>query len=307
MNKIVILVATFNGSKYLKEQIDSLINQTMNFDIIIRDDYSKDNTIEIIEDYQSKYEYIKLIKDNEDSKSAKENFSILLEYALELDRYDYFLFCDQDDVWKENKVEVMIERIKTLERESKSPILVHSDLEVVDENLNLINKSFFNYQKLDYKRSSINCLVVQNIVTGCTLLINKELAIKASPFPKEIIMHDWWLGLVASLFGKIEYINDATILYRQHNSNSIGANGFNLYSIIKKVLNIFSINTLSYSIQAKQLLLMFEKEISQEKKTILEEFCSIKSKNKLKRILILIKYRILKKGLIRNLGLILKI
>ena len=139
---------------------------------------------------------------------------------------DYMALCDQDDVWLPGRIAKPLERVRAVEREqgAATPILAHTDLAVVDENLDTIAPSFWAYRHLDpYRGSELNRLLVQNVVTGCTTIINRALARLACPIPESIPMHDWWLALVASAFGRIETVPEATVLYRQHGNNSVGA------------------------------------------------------------------------------------
>ncbi len=233
-DKVDILLATYNGEKYLAEQLDSILLQThQNFQIIIRDDGSKDRTLAIIKEYQANYPTkLKLITDQLGNLGVIKNFEILLRAS----ESKYLLFADQDDFWLENKVADSLKKIKEIE-EDEIPSLVFTDLKVVDQNLKLINNSFWNYQKINPENKSLNCLLNLNCMTGCTIIINQELKNLALPIPKEVLMHDLWLGLIASSLGKVAYLNQATVLYRQHNNNELGAIGLNLKAVLKHLFN----------------------------------------------------------------------
>ncbi len=308
MNNIVVLLATYNGEYFLEEQLKSLVNQSVQIDILIRDDGSKDDTLKIIKEYEKGNENIKLIKDIQSSSSAKENFSILLEYALSLEKYEYFMFCDQDDIWKRNKVLKSFAKLKDQEKDGKNiPILVHTNLEVVDENLNLLSRSYWDYQQIDPNRDNLNTLLVQNIITGNTIMINKKCAELSSEIPQDVIMHDWWIAMVASAFGKIVYLREPTVLYRQHLANDTGASKFNFMAILQKLLKFTNININKYLIQAKLFLEIYKEQLNDEKKEILEEFINIQTYPFYKRWYILSKYKILKNKITRNIGLFIKI
>lgn len=308
MNNIVVLLATYNGSEVLQEQVNSLLDQSLDIDILIRDDGSKDDSLNIIKRYESENENIKFLKDNQSSNSAKENFSILLEYALSLEKYEYFMFCDQDDIWKRNKVLKTLTKLKEQETlEQDIPILVHTNLEVVDENLNLLSRSYWNYQKIDPSKDGLNTLLVQNIITGNTMMLNKKCAKLSSKIPKDVIMHDWWIGMVTSSFGKIIYLKEPTILYRQHSANDTGASKFGFMSIVKKLLKFTNINTQKYLLQGKLFFEIYKDQLDEEKKELLEEFINIRAYPFYKRWYTLYKYKILKNKLTRNIGLFIKI
>jgi hypothetical protein len=137
---------------------------------------------------------------------VKKSFETLLKYACENSDAKYFMFCDQDDVWNQDKVELTLQKMYEMEKLYKNtPILVHTDLEVVDENLHTINPSFMKLQNLDEKKNRLNNLLIQNTITGCTVMINRDLAKLCLPMSSNAIVHDWWVGLVAGYFGKIVY------------------------------------------------------------------------------------------------------
>ena len=239
---IDILVAVYNGEKYLKEQLTSILNQTYKeFNIIIRDDGSTDSSLYIIKEFNQLYPEKVTFVEGVPSGSAKNNFFELINYA----KSDYIMFCDQDDIWFENKIEVTLKKMQATENTygKDVPILCHTDLTVVDKNLNTINPSFFKMQKFDITKTTLNRALVQNIVTGYTMMINKALLDLAKGTNSEdIIMHDWWLFLIASAFGRVEVVTTPTILYRQHEENQVGAR------IISPLTNTQMVNSVKASI-----------------------------------------------------------
>ena len=304
MSKVLILLSTFNGEKYLKEQLLSLMQQSYkNIMILARDDCSSDGTLDILKTYN-----IDLI-DTKKNLGVKGSFQKLLSYGVLNSDAEYFMFCDQDDIWKSDKVEKTLSKIKKMKQQfGNIPLLVHTDLEVVDEQLNTINSSFMDFQKIDPTKNKFHNLLMQNTVTGCTVMINRELAQICLPIPDKSIMHDWWIALIASKFGNIGYVNDQTIKYRQHDKNTIGAKGFSYWEIIKKGFNIFyKINIDINIIQAKFFLKNLENQLNAESIKMLQEFTSLDKKSWWQKRVVLWKYRLLKQGFIRNVGLFLKI
>lgn len=310
--KIVILLSTYNGEKYLKEQLDSIQNQSyQGIEIIARDDVSSDSTVEILKSYG-----VKLIETKQ-NLGAKRSFAELLKYAVANREAEYFMFCDQDDVWYSDKVEKTLSKIHKMENKfGRVPLLVHTNLEIVDENLHTLSSSMWEYEYILPQYNSLNRLLIQNTVTGCTVIINRALAKKCLHIPDNAIMHDWWIGLVASYFGKIGYIEESTIKYRQHSKNTIGAKGFqvnvlmHMLSLIKSLLfkDTKYINHMQINItQAKSFLDMFKHELDVEAKTMLQEFTTLEKKTVWQKRAVLWKYKLLKQGLIRNAGLLLKI
>lgn len=218
---VQILLATYNGEKYLREQLDSVFNQTYkDFEILVRDDGSTDSTLSILNEYKERYpDKIKITQNSSPTGNAKDNFFLLIDDA----DADFVCFCDQDDVWLPEKLEITLEKIKTFPKDQ--PSLVHTDLYVADEHLNIIYKSFFKMQHFNRKfRYSLGMAVAQNTVTGCTTMINRALLnLVKNTNCDGIIMHDWWLAIIASTFGNVGVVKTPTILYRQHQGNSVGA------------------------------------------------------------------------------------
>mgnify|MGYP005849079615 CR=1 FL=1 len=233
---IDILLATYNGEKYIGEQLDSLFNQTNQYwTLIVHDDGSTDKTVEIIKSYQIRYpSRIVLLEDGIKTGGAKNNFAHLMQFSTS----EYIMFCDQDDVWLEDKIELTSERMQEVECKSGNiPVLIHTDLTVVNNSLGILNKSFFKFQKIDPEISkSFSLSKVQNSVTGCTLMLNKIAKELVMPIPKNAVMHDWWILLsILRANGVVEFINKPTVLYRQHLDNQVGARGF---SILKLLTNL---------------------------------------------------------------------
>jgi len=225
-DEIAILLSTYNGEKYLNEQIDSILAQSyQNWTLFVRDDGSTDRTVSIIDEYCRIYpKKIKKICNTKGNAGVIRSFEILLENSIA----DYSMFCDQDDVWLPKKIEKTLDRMKTLEITNgcSTPILVHTDLTVVDENLNLIYQSFCKFSRINASaiNSSIYYLGLINSVTGCTLMINRAARNKVLPFANNIEMHDAWIAIcVKKNSGVLSFIEEQTILYRQHSNNVLGA------------------------------------------------------------------------------------
>jgi glycosyltransferase involved in cell wall biosynthesis len=224
-SRVFIVLATRNGEKYLQDQIDSLIAQTeTGWNLLIRDDGSTDDTTQIIARNAVVDQRIRIIpSENFESSSAGANFSYLLTEACHQGA-DYVLCCDQDDVWKPNKIERILARIRGLEGKNKKPSLVHHDLTVVNQSLDLVADSFVDLMQLQpADEANPQRLITRNEVTGCAMACNRALLEIALPISKQAVMHDWWLALCAGFFGRLEYIPDRLVKYRQHPDNTIGA------------------------------------------------------------------------------------
>lgn len=300
-----ILLASYNGASYLSQQIDSILNQTTkDWVLTISDDMSTDQTKNIIENYQKAYpEKIRILQNNSASGSAKENF-----YRLLLSCNDnYIMFCDQDDIWKQDKIEKSLKTIKQAETlyGNDFPLLIHSDLSVVDKDLRCISHSMAEYQKISPLRNSLKNLLVQNTVTGCTVIINKALKNLASVKPEHYTMHDWWLALIATVFGKIIYIDEPLVLYRQHENNSVGAkNAKNYVFIINKFKDRETIknNYREMFDTAKSFINVFNDKLKPEDFLTLRGFIDIQNNSRFKKIYLIIRGGYYKNTLIRNIG-----
>lgn len=240
--KVDILMAICNGEFYLEEQIKSILNQSYNnICLLLRDDGSADNSMEIVRKYADHFpDIVRLISDARGCLGAIQNFSMLLSHSSA----QYVMFCDQDDIWLPKKIELTLKKIKAMESEfgENTPLLVHTNLKVVDEHLDVLSASFWKYHCLDPGATSLNRLLVQNVVTGCTVMINKPLKCLAYPIPENARWHDYWFALVAAAFGKIGQINKPMVLYRQHGKNQVGASKWpatlvqssDFFSLLKK-------------------------------------------------------------------------
>lgn len=299
-----ILLATYNGERFLTEQINSIISQTYdNWNLIIRDDGSTDNTVGLIKKFIDKYpSKIILVEDADKNLGPSGNFAVLLSHSTA----DYIMFCDQDDVWEPDKVEVVYNRIKAVEKElaESTPILVHTDLMVVGRELEIISPSMFRFQRLNPTSVELPELLVQNNVTGCTVLINKALKEIASPIPKNIIMHDWWLVLVAAAFGKIEFIDKSTIKYRQHGNNDTGAFSYSSKYFLNRLKNYQKMKDIVRK-NFKQAEVFFDRYKTKLKPADydqVESYISLQTESLPKKLEILNKYNYKKQGKIRDLG-----
>lgn len=235
---IAILLATYNSQNFLAEQIDSIFGQTYkDWVLYVRDDGSTDNTINIVKKYMIKYPNKVYLIDNEGkSLRAYLNFMALAEKV----DADYYAFCDHDDVWLYDKLEVSFNRMRTLEAVNPDkPILVHTDMRVVDQNLNVINNSFWAYTKLLPGKTSFVELVCCNSVNGCTILFNKKAKKIALQHVEHATMHDMLLAqTVAASGGIVSAVNKPTVLYRQHIDNVVGAHERNYEYYKNKANNI---------------------------------------------------------------------
>jgi len=229
-----ILMSVYNGEKFLVDQLESLLSQThKNWRLVVRDDKSTDSSVRVLCEYRSRYpEKIIFASDQRGRLGACQGFAQAVHHSSA----DYMMFCDQDDVWLPTKVESSLAEILRLERlHPGMPIVVYTDLIVVDEELKVIAESFWRYQQIDPQDNSLSTLILDNVATGCTMIMNRPLKELAAPVPSEAVIHDWWFTLVCSVYGKVSYLSDRTVLYRQHGRNEIGAQDYRLSIRIRRV------------------------------------------------------------------------
>lgn len=226
---ITVLMASYQGMPYLEQQLDSILAQTVPMRIWISDDGSDDGTRQLLEQYQEWYPN-QVFLFHRDRKVVSMpgpagNFFWLLSLAAKEGKSDYVMLSDQDDVWFNKKGKRLLRRMKQLEAGlgEQCPILVHSDMEVTDSRLNVISPSFFQYSGCSPERTSFAEILVENPVTGAAVMMNRALLNLAAEPPKACFMHDWWIALIASCFGVIDYVAEPLYQYRQHEGNVLGA------------------------------------------------------------------------------------
>lgn len=293
---VSVLVATYQGAAFIATQLKSLLHQTYSdLQIFVRDDGSQDATREIVEKMAKRFpEKISLLQERK-NLGIKGNFSRLMEVAPST---PYIAFCDQDDWWQPDKIAISVQEMLRLERiwGQETPLLVHTDLEVVDQDLGRISPSFWDYCYISPQKDALPRLLNQNVVTGCTMLINRALLEKAWPIPPEAWMHDWWIALVAGCFGKIGSLPTAPILYRQHGNNDTGARSF-----YQKIFSKKRCRLADTCRQAEALLYRYSDTLSPSLIRCLSLYCQLPKKGEFHRRWLLYQEGFWKQGWLRNL------
>lgn len=234
-------MATYNGGKYLKQQLDSIIAQTNpQWHLYIHDDGSTDDTLLIVNEYQEKHEgRITLMKYPTQGGAMKNFLSMLQEIEA-----DYYMFCDQDDVWYPNKIECLQSVMCEVERTSKGkPVVVHCDLTVVDDELNIINESMWSMMNMHPQNIQKLSQYVMNVATGCAMLFNREARNSALRIPyTHALMHDTWVTIRAVADGgTVKAVPIQLVYYRQHENNTLGAKDYRIFNTKYRVCHIKSI------------------------------------------------------------------
>lgn len=302
-------MAAYNGEKYIKQQIESIMKNTYeNIHLTIYDDTKEAQTTAAMTDIlnlmNEKYSGKIMYRKNVQNKGCTRNF---LE-GLQASDSEYTMFSDQDDYWNKDKVELTLEKMKQMESEygKETPLVVFTDAIVVDSKLNLIHLSFHRSNHLNTDQLDLAHLLMENKLIGCTMMMNQALKNKIIAMPKNARVHDWWVALIAATFGKIGYLEESTILYRQHEDNVIGNQEYGSY-IRKRLASLKSQREAIYSNmkQAEEFLEIYHMLISKEQKALIERFAYLNKRNWFYRRYAMYRYGYRKSGVPRNLGLLL--
>jgi len=310
---VEILLATRNGERFLPDLVESLHAQTFrDLRILARDDSSTDATAQILrEQAEAHSDRFDVLEDADGSLGASGNFSRLISASSA----PYVMFCDQDDRWRPEKVAVTLEAMRIAEARhgTDTPILVHTDLQVADVDLRELGTSFWRYQRLRPELGErFERVLVQNAVTGCATMVNRSLLVLAEPVPEEAVMHDWWVALVAAAFGVVVAVPQATVAYRQHGENQVGAVGRSPGYLLGRAIGPSSLSDFRESLrrsvtQAKAFQDRFGHKLTESQQKALATYVSLDGLSFSARRGALIRHRLLRHGLIRNLALLLRV
>ncbi|WP_346026539.1 glycosyltransferase family 2 protein [Beduinella massiliensis] len=274
---VEILMTTYNGERYLREQIDSILGQSYKgWHLLISDDGSTDHTPDIIEEYQARYpQQISRVRLGKRFGNAREHFFALMQASTA----GIVFFCDQDDVWLPEKMERTLRAMSDAQQMygKEVPLLAYTDVTPVNERFEVISPSLMQMQQQNPNAVDYRNILFQNIVTGCTSAANRaliELAARCTDITSTV-MHDWWIALVAARFGKLAYVDDCTLLYRQHIGNSVGAQDVrSLWYIWYKITHFRAFRKIvcTKKRQAAVFLKTYEKCLPKDDKRLLQDF-----------------------------------
>lgn len=307
---VEVLLATYNGENYLRQQIDSILGQdASDLSILAWDDGSTDNTAEILDEYARRYpDRIRVCTDGTATGHPKKNFLRLMKASTA----DYLCFADQDDVWLPGKVSLSLQAMRRLEARCgrETPLLVFTDLCVVNEKLETIHPSFWKRSGLQAGNiHRLSRVLYENVVTGCTALINRSMCNLAVQMPDEADMHDWWIALLAATFGAADTVPQPTVLYRQHGGNVIGStkSDTSLGGLVSRTLKSENRRQalLICERQAEALLRVHGEQMKKTHREMLGAYlASRRSKSAWKRIGTTIRYGFYRSGVLKNLAII---
>lgn len=275
---ISVAMTSYNGAHYIEEQLNSIFNQTVKpSEVIICDDGSTDDTIAILTKYHEKG--LITLYANVKQLGVIENFKQAVSMCKQ---NNYIVLADQDDYWLPNKIELQYAALRSIEA-SDLPSIVYSDLTLVDQNLNVIDDSFMNTLNIKPEKESLKSLMYGNFITGCTIMFNHCMREHFLKMPKDIYMHDAWIGFIAFTFGRNYYVDEKLVLYRQHGKNVTFETNRSVSILAKTLTNIKSLflknNFLETNLQlAKLFLVQYGNIIEKSDHSLLDKFLNLDKK-----------------------------
>lgn len=295
-DSIDILLSLFGASPFLPEMLRSLQEQSLQgASLICRKDTPCDELL-----HPLRCMHFAKVLNGDEHLGVTGSYWELLKHSTA----EYTMFADQDDVWHANKIAFTLDAMRKLEdtHGKKTPLLVHTDLQICDEKLNVLHKSFIRFQALNPNLTQLRHLMIQNNVTGCTMMINRALRQLLRPFPAEAICHDWYIALVAASFGKVFFLPEATVDYRQHDTNVFGAKGRRPQKMHHDVLRKRLTQTQR---QAGAFAWQYADLLSKEQTDLLLAWADCETESSyIKKLKQVLKYRLRKNDLIRTAGLL---
>ncbi len=297
-----ILLAAYNGETYLREQLDSILNQTYkDWTLFVNDDGSSDGTPDILRQYQAQYPDRIILSQNVSARhGATANFADLF---AKVSGYDYYAFCDQDDRWEPEKLSQMIDFLNGQQKSYDGPLLAYCTMRITDQDMNPVCGSLeeYTHTALGSSRHYLK-LLLANYVPGCAMVFNAKLKRLVSSYPEEIDLHDWWILLLCAAFGRIVHKDDTPLSnYRQHSNNALGV--ANTRSTLVRILDnlrpsVFRKHLASLTncrrqaaAQAEALLRLYGNRLSPEQKEQARKILSLlTSRNPVKSVICGLKY-----------------
>lgn len=304
-----ILLAAYNGSKYLDQQLLSLSNQTYGkINLIVRDDASIDSTKDILERFRRNSKYPIEIRYNSRNLGVVPTINLLLQESSAR----YVMLCDQDDIWLPGKVEKTLRAMRQAEMGATpaQPMLAFTDLSIVDDSLTIQSPSLWKRAGVKPAGAKFRNVLCQNLATGCASMANRALLDFASPIPEDAAMHDYWLTLTAVAFGKLVPVDEATILYRQHGANVVGVGQRRSFrSILSRLRRDPKLQRelAASSLQITAFLTRFGARLSAKDRIAAEEFIRMVGHGSWVRRYSALRYGLYRTGLRNNIGYLLRL
>ncbi len=305
---IDIILASYNGAPYVPAQIDSLLNQSSrNWRLTIRDDGSLDDTLDLCRGYARRYpDRIHVLEDNLGNLGFLGNFARLLASTTA----PYVMYCDQDDVWLPEKVELSYRAIRQWEDTlgPQTPVAVYTDAQVVASDLTPISNSLLRYiRRVNATADNLPRMCMAPPCYGCTMILNRPLARLIDGYPRGTLSHDWWTGLVASAFGRLAFLDCAPILHRRHSINLSTTTKSSLSTYLRQRPSISAHRHALFRIfqQSAAFLETFRPRLSPRQLALFTDIARIPHSNWIMRRALLVRHGLYKTGFVKNLGMML--
>jgi hypothetical protein len=319
--KVDIVCSVLNGAPYLPAFLESLDAQThAEWRLWVRDDGSTDASVDVVRDKAAADRRVHLIHTGGPPVGVGKAFGWLLDRVPS--DAAYVMCADQDDVWLPRKIERTLATMRAAEADASSagraaePVLVHTDLTVVDAQLRVLHPSFWAFAGLRPEPASLRRFAVHNVTTGATMMLNRPLRALVGSMPAEAVIHDWWCACVAAAFGRVVALHEPTVLYRQHGANTIGARRdprVPLADAPRAALQAlgktseFRADVRRAAAQAGAFLERYGQLLGDHDRRFLQAFSRIPDRGFLRRKLDLLRYRTLPEhGILRSLGVVLR-
>ncbi|MBR2764045.1 MAG: glycosyltransferase family 2 protein [Lactococcus sp.] len=285
--KVNIVLSTYNGARFLAEQLESIQKQTFtDWQLLIRDDGSTDITPQIIAEFVKADPRIHFINEHD-----RQNFGVIKNFftLVKYEKADYYFFSDQDDVWLPDKMATMLDEV--IHHDKSQPLMIYMDLSVVDQDLNVTHPSMIRSQS-HHANTTLLAELTENTVTGGVAMINHALAEKWED-TDDVIMHDWYLALLATATGKLVYIDKPGELYRQHDNNVLGARTFRkrLAKWLNPLQALEKYWWLITTSQRQAELLLGQPDLSTIQRELIEAYVGLINHGMMQRINLLKKYQ----------------
>jgi glycosyltransferase involved in cell wall biosynthesis len=279
-SKISVVMTSYNGAKYIQQQIESILAQTLPpEEVIICDDNSSDGTWDIIAGYTDE-KRIKSFR-NTQQLGITRNFQKGCGIARQ---GNWIAFADQDDVWLPQKLSVLSDKMRFLD-DAVQPALVYSDLSVINSADHELAQSFWKQQRINIDNLSLPVILFGNAITGCTMLLNSVMKSEFLKMQNAVFLHDEWLALIAHSFGKNVAVREALVKYRQHENNVTYSENYKVPTFLNRVQAEFQYlfgkkNFISVRVSlAKAFLAQYRSRLSSSDIAILERFVALESKS----------------------------
>lgn len=305
---IEVVMATYNGARWLSEQLESIAGQTLPVDsVLVRDDGSSDSTLAVLERAKGNGLPVRVISPGGARLGAAANFDCILQKS----QADYVFLADQDDYWDPLRASRMMAAMRRAEAANPGePVLVFGRMLLMDESGALLDKDLWVFRRMDPKRMSrFRACYQSGGIPGCAMLLNRALLKKALPVPEQAVMHDFWMQLVATAFGQVVYVENATTVYRLHESNAVGlidssARALLGWALKRPLISLRHVRThLARSqAQAEVFLTRYGAELSHDYKRELAAYVALKGQPYLQRKAIALRHRWHRAGVLRTMA-----